>query len=284
MQTKPHSSELLTSFIHSYNAEQSQLEQQEQMHEIYKANTQDQIAILESKLEAERRFTASLQDDAKKDAIELAAAEKAVSESLVIAKKQTALNREIESLKLEKARLNEQLKATQKKVSELNQMNPKKMKEQVKRLKEANENWQAKNKRLETDRSESKSKIAKYEQAIEKAANTISNLKVELDKNKGSVVYCNGDHIMRIWPDEIKVQREDGTYFSGRTLLYTHKSGRFALIAQDSDMKAHLCSAPKGGLKASKETLEFAERWLTQVNEVQDGIITDVDITPVIIK
>lgn len=279
--TTQHSSELLTSFIHSYNAEQSQLEQQEQMHAIYKANTQDEIALLKSKLEAEKRFTSKLQDEALQDAIDLNKAAEAVENGLIIAKKQTALNKKIETLENQNASLHEQLKIAQKKVTELNQLNPKKLKEQNKRQKEANEKAQARAKYLEKCTKENQAEIKDLTGVIKKATLTIAELKHDLDRSKGTGVYHSGEHHLIIWPQEINIEREDGTNFKGRTLLYLHQSGRGGLLAQDSDMTTHLCPGPKGGLRPSKDTLEFAERWLSQVNEVQGGVVTELDMIPV---
>jgi len=281
MQSTQHSSDLLTSFIHCYNDEQAQLEQQEQIHAIFKANAQDEIAILKSKLEAEKRFTAKLQDEAKQDAIDLSRAEKEIEKTLSIAKKQTELNATISSLENKNAVLQGQLRIAQEKVRELNQLNPKKLKEQIKRQKEANEKSQARSKYLEKTAKENATEIKDLTSVIKKATLTIANLKHDLDRAKGTGVYHNGEHHLTIWPQEIKIEREDGTHFSGKTLLYLHQSGRGALIAQDNDMNAVLCSAPKGGLRPNKATLDFASDWLTQVNEIQGGQISDADMIPV---
>lgn len=281
MQASLHSSELLTSFIHSYNEEQKEIEQQEQIHAIYKANVQDEIALLKSKLEAEKRLTTKLKEDINQNNIDLNKAAKAVEDGLVIAKKQTALKKEVESLEIKNARLHEQLKAAQKKVAELNQLNPKKLKEQSKRQKEANEKAQTRAKKLEVDNKKYRNENQKLEIALAKAVSTVVELRNDLDRSCGTGLYHNGEHHLTIWPQAIKIEREDGSHFEGRTLLYLHQSGRGGLIAQDSDMNAHLCSAPKGGLRPNKATLEFASNWLTQVNTVQSGNITDADMLPV---
>lgn len=281
MQEAQHSSELLSSFIHSYNEEQEQIEQQEQMHAIYKANVQDEIAILKSKLEAEKRLNAKLKEDINEKNIDLNKAAQAVEDGLIIAKRQTALNKEIDSLKNNNAKLHEQLKVAQKKVAELNQLNPKKLKEQIKRQKEANEKSQTRAKKLEQDNKKYRLENNKLEIALNKAVSATVELRNDLDRSSVTGLYHNGEHHLTICPQSIKIEREDGSYFEGRTLLYLHQSGRGGLIAQDSEMNAHLCSAPKGGLRPSKATLEFASNWLTQVNTVQDGNITDADMLPV---
>ncbi|WP_288989344.1 hypothetical protein [uncultured Pseudoalteromonas sp.] len=281
MQEAQHSSELLSSFIHSYNEEQAQIEQQEQIHAIYRANVQDEIAILKSKLEAEKRLTAKLKEDINEKNIDLNKAAQAVEDGLIIAKRQTALNKEIDSLKNNNAKLHEQLKVAQKKVAELNQLNPKKLKEQIKRQKEASEKSQTRAKKLEQDNKKYRLENNKLEIALNKAVSANVELRNVLDRSSGTGLYHNGEHHLTIWPQAIKIEREDGSYFEGRTLLYLHQSGRGGLIAQDSEMNAHLCSAPKGGLRPNKATLEFASNWLTQVNTVQSGNITDADMLPV---
>ena len=45
-----HSSDTLTKFVKQYNAEQIEQEQQATIHALYRQNTQDEIAILKSKL------------------------------------------------------------------------------------------------------------------------------------------------------------------------------------------------------------------------------------------
>ena len=129
-----HSSDTLTRFVQQYNAEQIQQEQQATIHALYRQNTSE-IAILKSKLEAEKRFNAELQDQAKQDAIDLNRAAVAVENGVKIASQTTALNNTIASLQ-------SQLKTAHEKVRELNQLNPKKLKEQIKRQSEANEKAQ----------------------------------------------------------------------------------------------------------------------------------------------
>ncbi|WPJ21804.1 CAP-Gly domain-containing linker protein 1 [Pseudoalteromonas phage vB_Pun_Y3] len=274
MQAPQHSSELLTNFILAYNQEQEQLEQDHQIHALYRSNAEDDIAILKSRLEAEKRLTTSLNETiAAKDA-ELSHIEKEVELAFKQAKNTTNLNARIASLET-------QLKLAQEKVRELNQLNPKKLKEQVKRLKEASEKSQARAKKLEQDNKEYRLEKSDIETALNKAADTIIKLKHDIERNTGTGVYHSSGHHLIVWPQPIKIQREDGSHFTGRTLLYLHESGRGGLIAQDSDSKAHLCTPPKGGLRPSKGVMEFAETWLNQVNEIQGGVITDADMIPV---
>lgn len=273
-ESEPHSSDTLSRFVEQYNAEQIQAEQQTQIHALYKQNTQDEIAILKSKLEAEKRFNADLQDQAKQDAIDLNRAAKAVENGVKIASQTTALNNTIASLQ-------SQLKTAHEKVRELNQLNPKKLKEQIKRVKEANEKSQARCSKLELEAKEYRKEITHLTEQRNIAVNKVAELKHKLDHNTGAGLYHNGEHHLIIWPQKTKMQREDGTQFESRSLLYLHQSGRGGLIAQDPKNGAQLCAAPKGGLRPSKATLDFAQNWLCQVNDIQNGEMTDADMIPV---
>ena len=273
-ESEAHSSDTLTRFVEQYNAEQIQAEQQAQIHALYKQNTQDEIAILKSKLEAEKRFNTELQDQAKQDAIDLNRAAKAVENGVKIATQVTALNNTIASLQ-------SQLKTAQEKVRELNQLNPKKLKEQIKRVKEATEKSQARCGKLEIEAKEYRKEIAHLSEQRNMAVNKVAELKQKLEHNTGAGVYHNGEHPLIIWPQKTKMQREDGTQFESRSLLYLHQSGRGGLITHDPQDGAQLCAAPKGGLRPSKAALDFAQTWLSQVNDIQNGVVTDADMIPV---
>ena len=272
--TEAHSSDTLTKFVQQYNAEQIQQEQQATIHALYRQNTSDEIAILKSKLEAEKRFNAELQDQAKQDAIDLNRAAVAVEHGVKIASQTTALNNTIASLQ-------SQLKTAHEKVRELNQLNPKKLKEQIKRQSEANEKAQGRNKKLEIEKKELKAEVKVLKDQRNIAVNKVAELQHKLEHNTGAGLYHNGEHHLIIWPQKTKMQREDGTQFESRSLLYLHQSGRGGLISHDPQDGAQLCAAPKGGLRPSKDTLDFAQNWLRQVNEVQNGLVTDADMIPV---
>lgn len=269
-----HSSDTLTKFIEQYNAEQIEQERQATMHALYRQNTSDEIAILKSKLEAEKRFTAKLQDDAKQDAIDLSLAAEAVESGVKIARQVTAKDNDI-------ARLQSQLKTAQEKVRELSQLNPKKLKEQAKRQVLANEKAQGRNKKLEIEKKELKAEAQVLKEQRNMAVNKVAELQRRLEHNTGAGLYHNGEHHLIIWPQKTKMQREDGTQFESRSLLYLHQSGRGGLITHDPQDGAQLCAAPKGGLRPSKATLDFAQTWLSQVNDIQNGAVTDADMIPV---
>lgn len=164
---------------------------------------------------------------------------------------------------------------------ELNQLNPKKLKEQIKRVKEANEKSQARCSKLELEAKEYRKEITHLTEQRNIAVNKVAELKHKLDHNTGAGLYHNGEHHLIIWPQKTKMQREDGTQFESRSLLYLHQSGRGGLITHDPQDGAQLCAAPKGGLRPSKLTLDFAQNWLSQVNDIQNGVVTDADMIPV---
>lgn len=276
-----HSSDTLTKFVEQYNAEQIEQEQQATIHALYRQNTSDEIAILKSKLEAEKRFNAELQDQAKQDAIDLNRAAEAVENGVIIARKVTAKDNEILRLQSQLKVAQNQLKTAQEKVRELSQLNPKKLKEQAKRQALANEKALGRNKKLEIEKKELKAEVKALKDQRNIAVNKVAELQRKLENNTGAGLYHNGEHHLIIWPQKTKMQREDGTQFESRSLLYLHQSGRGGLVSHDPQDGAQLCAAPKGGLRPSKATLDFAQNWLRQVNEVQNGIITDADMIPV---
>lgn len=164
---------------------------------------------------------------------------------------------------------------------ELNQLNPKKLKEQIKRVKEATQKAQARCDKLELEAKEYRKEIAHLSDQRTHAVNKVIELKHKLEHNTGAGLYHNGEHHLIIWPQKTKMQREDGTQFESRSLLYLHQSGRGGLITHAPQDGAQLCAAPKGGLRPSKNTLEFAQNWLRQVNDIQNGVVTDADMIPV---
>lgn len=272
--TPPHSSDLLSDFINAYNAEQSEHEQTLQIHALYKHNTSSEIAILKSQLEAEKRLNASQSVQLTEQSSDLKKAAKAIEDAQKLANLTTAQQRENITLK-------EQLKAAQQSIRELNQLNPKKLKEQNKRQKEANEKAQARNGKLELEAKEYKKEIVALKDLVNKSSNLIIEQKRTIEHNTGAGLYHKGKDHLIIWPQKTKMQRPDGSTFEGRSLLYLEQSGRGGLITYDPETGAQLCAAPKGGLRPSNDTIDFAKNWLFKVNEQQQGIVNDSDMIPV---
>ncbi|MFK3873074.1 hypothetical protein [Pseudoalteromonas rhizosphaerae] len=273
-QTELHSSDVLTDFVNLYNAEQAQYEQREQIHALFKHNTQGEIAILKSQLEAEKRLTASQNEQLLEQSDDLKRAAEAIANAQKLANNTTAQQATI-------ATLQSQLKAAQQSIRELNQLNPKKLKEQNKRQKEANEKAQARNAKLELEAKEYKKEIAALKNAVNQSSNLLIEQKRIIEHNTGAGLYHKGKDHLIIWPQKTKMQRPDGSLFEVRSLLYLHQSGRGGLINYDPETGAQLCAAPKGGLRLSDDTIDFAKNWLFKVNEQQHGIVHDTDMIPV---
>ncbi len=272
--TQAHSADLLSAFIHTYNREQSELEELQLIHEIYKKNKADEIQILQSQLEAEKRLVESQKESLAQQTDDLKKAAKAIEDAQKLATATTAQMAQINTLK-------QQLATAQQSVRELKQLNPQKLKDQIKRTKEASEKAQARNKKLVLEAKEYRKTIAHHEKRYNECLDKIRQQKAELEHNTGAGLYHKGKDHLIIWPQKTKMERPDGTMFESRSLLYLHQSGRGGLVTFDPDAGAQLCAGPKGGLRMADETIEFARDWLFNVNELQNGVVTDKDMIPV---
>jgi len=192
-----------------------------------------------------------------------------------IANKSIALQRERDKLKDQVKQLQQQY--TQLKGGD----NPKRLREQIKRLKEANSKHQARVKTLEHDGAKYRAELSQREKKVNEADAKIITLQKQLSHDTGSGLYHNGPHHLIVWPQKTKMQRPDGSIFEGRSLLYLHQSGRGGLITFDPEAGAKLCAAPKGGLRPSGDCVDFAHNWLYKVNELQDGIVRETDMMPI---
>lgn len=196
-------------------------------------------------------------------------------EAEAIANKSLGLQRERDKLKDQVKQLQQQY--TQLKGGD----NPKRLREQVKRLKEANTKHQGRVKTLEHDGAKYRAELTRREKTIHERDCEIDKLQKQLSHDTGSGLYHDNQHHLIIWPQKTKMQRPDGTIFEGRSLLYLHQSGRGGLITFDPENGARLCAAPKGGLRPSNDCVDFAQNWLYKVNELQDGVVNEVDMVPV---
>ncbi|TMP23752.1 hypothetical protein [Pseudoalteromonas ruthenica] len=257
-------SELLEAFISAYNADLERTEMK-----------QDELLIAYSRIDAREREIESLKatltqhvDDLNKATEALDGAEK--------------LATHVKAKTSENDRLKRQVSDLQQQIRKLNQLgDPKRLKDQIKRQKEQTEKYQLRCKKLETEAKEYRKEIDSLRSERNTATAKVAELKKQLAHDTGSGVYHNGSHHLIIWPQKTKMERPDGTRFEGRSLLYLHQCGRGGLISYDPDNGAKLCAAPKGGLRPSNETLEFAQNWLFKVNESQDGIVYEEDMQPV---
>lgn len=265
-------SEFLTQFINAYNQDLADAER-----------NQDKIELLEAKLtqsylecDREKEVNKSLALDLTATHIE----NKKYQDSLLVAEKsahtQVGTKRE---LALSKARI----KDLQKELTSLKGGDsPKRLREQIKRIKEKSISDKKRMAAQERALKEARSVLVNLEKSVMEKESTICNLNKQLAHNTGSGLYHNGEHHLIIWPEKTVMEREDGERFEGRSLLYMHQSGRGGLITFDPiDGQAYLCKAPKNGLRPSEACKEFAKDWLYSVNELQNGVVKEKDMLAV---
>jgi myosin heavy subunit len=257
--------DLLEAFLHCYNQQNADWDEMiaenarlQQLADGYKRQANTQAKEIE-KLEEEN---ASCRDMAKK-------AEEIANQS--------------NGLQQELATARRQILELRNKVKELNgEGSPKKLKAQVKRLKDKD--------------SEQKKRIASQEQVIKTLRSTleqrgaqlnqtidkVEQLKIQLAHDTGSGLFHKDDHHLIIWPQKTKMQDQNGNQFEGRSLLYLHQSGRGGLMTYNPETEeVNLCAAPRGGLRPSEDLKEFATNWLYKVNVLQEGVVNVEDMTPV---
>lgn len=186
-------------------------------------------------------------------------------------------------LQQELATVRRQYADLQKTVKELNgEGSPKKLKEQVKRLKtksgEKDKRIASQEQVIKTLRSTLEQRGQQLNQAVDK----VEQLKKQLAHDTGSGLYHKDEHHLIIWPQKTTMQDENGNQFEGRSLLYLHQSGRGGLMTYNPDTEqVNLCAAPRGGLRPSEDVRSFAANWLYKVNAIQDGIVREEDMIPV---
>lgn len=189
-----------------------------------------------------------------------------------IANASLAVQRERDTLKT-------QLRATQQELTKLKGSdNPVKLREQIHKLKTKNAEFVKSEAQAKRDTALLRKERDTARGDTQRAIDKIKLLQKELAHNTGAGIFHKGQDHLIIWPQNLTMAREDGTTFSGRGLLYLHKSGRGGLMTYDPITGTHLCAAPKQGLKPSNDTLDFAHNWLYKVNEIQAGIVHDDDL------
>lgn len=198
------------------------------------------------------------------------------------ARKAERIGNQVGPLLVEKTRLQEQLNQLQQVIATYGGVNGiDKLKEQNKRLKSGNAEKDARISQLERDNSKARHDLTTAQRQSIEAHTKIDLLQRQLAHDTGSGLYHNGEHHLIIWPQKTKMERPDGTVFESRALLYMHQSGRAAMVTYNDQDGTALCTSPKGGLKPSKEVMEFAHNWLFKVNSLQGGIVHESDMVPV---
>ncbi|PKF60644.1 hypothetical protein CW745_14025 [Psychromonas sp. psych-6C06] len=269
---KGNTSAFLEAFVNAYNLDLEVAE-----------NNEDTIELLEAKLEQSYLDHDKQQTLNEQLSNELATAKKENKQFRALfevaeanEQKQIATQRELALSKASVAELQKEL--TKLKGGD----NPKRLREQIKRIKEKS---LIEKKRLSTAEGalkEGRRLVERQNKLLGEKDALIGNLKKELAHNTGSGLYHNDEHHLIIWPEKTRYEREDGSHFEGRSLLYLHQSGRGGLISFDpATGEAHMCKAPKNGLRPSEECKVFAKDWLYAVNALQDGIVQDKDMLAV---
>ncbi|MFQ2796833.1 hypothetical protein ACK3ZJ_19575 [Aeromonas caviae] len=198
------------------------------------------------------------------------------------ARKAEKIGNQVGALLVEKTRLQEQLNQLQQVIATYGGVNGiDKLKEQNKRLKSGNAEKDARISQLERDNSKARHDLTTAQRQSIEAHTKIDLLQRQLAHDTGSGLYHNGEHHLIIWPQKTKMERPDGTVLESRALLYMHQSGRAAMVTYNDQDGTALCASPKGGLKPSKEVMEFAHNWLFKVNSLQGGTVQESDMVPV---
>lgn len=194
----------------------------------------------------------------------------------VIANKAIAVTRERDKLK-------DQVKALQQELTKLKGGdNPKKLRDQIKRIKEKDQEQKKRITKLENDAKQYRRELTETRKQQQQGFAKIAELQKQLAHDTGSGLYHNGKHHLIIWPQKTKMQDANGNIFEGRSLLYLHQSGRGGLMTYNPDTEqVNLCAAPPGGLRPSEDLKDFAQNWLFKVNELQEGIVKEEDMRPV---
>ncbi|MCG9780458.1 hypothetical protein [Photobacterium damselae] len=158
--------------------------------------------------------------------------------------------------------------------------NPKKLREQIKRLKDKAKEKDAKNSRLEREAKQYRQDIQDLKVKQNQAIDKIKTLKAEKQNIDFTGLYHSGDHHLILWPQVITSQNEDdGSIHQSRALLHMHQSGTARLITFDVNNNASvLHKAPAGGVRLPKEVRQFADDWLFNVNVTQNGNVTPKDL------
>lgn len=165
-----------------------------------------------------------------------------------------------------------ELAALRAELKSLRELNPKKLKEQIKRVKEANDALNSRNERLARENSAVLSNFNRLNAELTKKTKA-------LIAAQGAGIFHKGSHHLVVWPQVTKMRNEDtGQVFSCQSLLYMHQSGRGALLTYNNQTGVAIAKQPRAGLRPCEETMAFATQWLQRVNDAQGGEIEMHDL------
>lgn len=225
---------------------------------------QQEIALLKSQLDGYKRQCSQQDDD-------LAMLTKSWSEALKT--EQAAHN----ATKARLIMVEKNNAGQSKELQELRQLNPQKLKEQIKRVKDASTDKDATIARLEREAEQYRQDLKSKQKDLNSAIDKI-RYEQSMGLNNSAVgIYHKGDHHLVTWPQLMTIATEDGLV-KQRPLIYMHNSGRGALLTINPTSKeVHMAESPKGGLKPPMELLEHAGMWLYNVNVTQKTLVTNSD-------
>ena len=148
---------------------------------------------------------------------------------------------------------------------EMKALNPKKQKEQIKRLQESNRKLQASNATYKKDNKD----LAKWSKEYKSRALMAGMTKV----------WVEDPHYLTLWPHPIAVQFKHKTEIARDQvcLLYIHDTGAAAMVHLGDDHEAAFGPLP-AKVKPPKAAKEVAGLWLRRVNLTQKGKVTDYDL------
>jgi cell division septum initiation protein DivIVA len=192
--------------------------------------------------------------------------------------KHQALEKTAELMAKDLARTKTALGLAQQAVQVLNQKNPDRLAEQVKRLKASNEDLTTRNNKLAGDNKNLTTWNKNRDAQIKEQSATIENLEKRLAYNQGSGIFHSGPHHLIVWPESVRMQNADGSEYTSQALLYMHQSGRGALLTHSPELGMQMAASPAGGLKLNGDYEQFAKNWLFKVNVLQNGIVTEQDM------
>lgn len=158
--------------------------------------------------------------------------------------------------------------------------NPKKLREQVKRLKDKNTELTAKSERLQREGNQYRAELKTERDMVQHLRKELYTQEVKHANTTFTRLWTEGEHHIMLWPEAITVQDvTTGEASKGRALLYMHNSMRGALLTLDETTgSARMGTSPKGGLKPSKAAKQFADNWLYKVNSLQNGDVKTEDL------
>lgn len=232
----------------------------------------DEIALLKSQLDGYKRQVAE-------QAIELQEAQQDEQRYDEMIKALAKERQHSENLQRQLNLANATNKGAQQELQQLRQMNPQKLKEQVKRVKEQNESLTARVAQLEREATGYIADLRAGRERAQQAHAKIMQLQLENQNASAVGIYHKGDHHLVTWPQLMSLQTSSGAVVTQRPLLYMHQSGRGALLTLDPDtMELSMAASPKAGLRASDDALQVAGQWLYKVNQVQGTNLTSDDL------